>query len=66
MKSFTITEFCKRHGYSRSYYYKLASMGRAPRSFNPAGGARRITEAAEAEWIAALEAESAQGATVAA
>jgi hypothetical protein len=57
MASMTIDEWCKRHRISRSMYYKLKNSGKGPRTLD-IGNVRRITEASDAEWVAAREAES--------
>ena len=54
MRSFSIEEWCKLHGFSRRFFYKLKAKGEAPRSFK-VGASTRITEAANTEWIAARE-----------
>jgi hypothetical protein len=53
----TVNEWCEFRGYSRSYFYVLRNTGKAPRTHGK-GKAQRITCAADAEWIAAREAES--------
>ena len=60
MRSMTISEWAKRHGFSRAFFYKLESQGKAPRTFK-VNSARRISEAADAEWLAAREAEAVKG-----
>ncbi|MCK1691617.1 transcriptional regulator [Bradyrhizobium sp. 145] len=59
MISYTIDEFCNRHKFSRSTYYKLQRVGKGPRTM-PVLDCVRISEEAEREWIAAREAESRQ------
>jgi predicted DNA-binding transcriptional regulator AlpA len=56
MRSFSIDEWCALHGFSRPYFYRLEAKGIAPRGFY-IGKMRRISEQANAEWIAAREAE---------
>jgi predicted DNA-binding transcriptional regulator AlpA len=58
MKSITVAEWCARHGFSRGLFYLLKIRGEAPRHYK-AGTATRITEAADAEWVAAREAAAA-------
>ena len=58
MKSFSIEEWCKLHGFSRSFFYKLKKEQMAPRCFK-VGTSTRITEAANNEWITAREAVAA-------
>jgi excisionase family DNA binding protein len=55
MRSYSIEQWCELHDFSRSFFYKLASQGEAPRTFS-AGASRRISEEANREWIAAREA----------
>jgi hypothetical protein len=57
--SFTIDEFCGRHKFSRSTYYKLQRVGKGPRTM-PVLDCVRISEDAEREWVAAREAEAQQ------
>jgi hypothetical protein len=57
MRSFSIDDWCKLHGLSRAFFYKLASQGRAPDTFK-VGRCTRITEQANAAWIAARQADS--------
>jgi predicted DNA-binding transcriptional regulator AlpA len=58
MQSKTIEQFCDSHGISRAFWYALKKRGLTPRTFTIGGKLRRITEAAEREWIKAREAES--------
>jgi predicted DNA-binding transcriptional regulator AlpA len=57
-ESFTINEFCAVEKISRSFFYKLATQGKAPRTYS-LGSTRRISGEARKEWRAAREAESA-------
>jgi predicted DNA-binding transcriptional regulator AlpA len=57
-ESFTINEFCAAEKISRSFFYKLESQGKAPRTYS-LGNARRISRAARDAWRAALQAETA-------
>jgi hypothetical protein len=52
--SWTVDEFCARHSLSKSTYYALKQRGRTPRELI-IGRIRRITLAAEAEWLEAVE-----------
>lgn len=54
--SMSIRRFCKRHGISRSQFYVLLKGGRAPTTFWP-GKRRRVSFAAEIEWITRMEAD---------
>jgi predicted DNA-binding transcriptional regulator AlpA len=70
MRSFSLDEWCALHSLSRAYFYKMDSEGNAPRSFY-VGRVRRISETANAEWLAEREAapvnaEAASKATAAA
>lgn len=62
MRSFSVDQWCEMHDLSRSFFYKLAAKGKAPRTFD-VGAARRISEQANAEWIAAREAAPREDAT---
>jgi hypothetical protein len=53
--AYTIREFCARHGFSRSLFYKLKRCGKAPR-LKYVGIKPIITSEAEAEWRRAGEA----------
>lgn len=55
MRSFSIEEWCKLHEFSRPFFYKLQKQGEAPKTFN-VGRCVRISEDANATWIAAREA----------
>lgn len=61
---FTITEFCRTHGLSRSAYYRLRDEGRGPEEFrfndNMPKAKVLITKEAAARWRAGREAESKQ------
>ena len=57
MRSFSIDDWCKLHGLSRAFFYKLASQGKAPETFM-VGRCTRITEQANTAWIAARQAAS--------
>jgi hypothetical protein len=58
--SFSITQFCKRHHLPESQYHKLRSEGRGPRTMRTGSVGVRISREAEADWIAAREAETAE------
>jgi excisionase family DNA binding protein len=60
-ESFTIDEFCAAEKISRSFFYKLQSQGKAPKTY-PVGRTRRIRGAAIEAWRTAREAETAQAA----
>ena len=55
--SFTIKKFRARHGLSERQYFKLKSEGRGPREMLIGNVGKRISRAAELDWIAAREAE---------
>lgn len=57
MQSLTIAEWCARHKLSRATFYNLAQAGKAPRIMK-VGRSVRISEAADAEWLSAREAEA--------
>ena len=54
-ESFTINEFCAAEKISRSFFYKLDSQGKAPRTFD-VGNTRRISRDAYVAWRAEREA----------
>jgi hypothetical protein len=56
-KSYSVSEWCDRHGFSRGFYYLLLKRGKAPVTFS-AGRLKRISEEADADWVAAREAET--------
>ena len=55
--SLTIDQWCEKHNLSRSTFYKLKKLGKAPRIIKVLE-AVRITEDADREWCAAREAEA--------
>lgn len=55
----TIESFCDGENISRSTYYKLKKLGKAPREMKVLSGVR-ISPEARAEWRAAREAEAAK------
>ena len=55
-RSYTINEWCDARRVSRAMFYKLSQQDSAPRTHN-VGVKRLISDAADAEWIAAREAE---------
>jgi predicted DNA-binding transcriptional regulator AlpA len=58
MQSYSIDEFCGLHRFSRSFFYKIAKDGKGPATFK-IGCSTRISEQANTEWVAKLEAEAA-------
>jgi predicted DNA-binding transcriptional regulator AlpA len=54
---FTIDEWCQKNRLSRSTFYKLKKVGKAPRLAKVLE-AVRITEEADKEWVKAREAEA--------
>jgi predicted DNA-binding transcriptional regulator AlpA len=57
MNSISVDEWCRLHRVSRANFYVLQQRGEGPRIFK-IGRLTRISEAANAEWIAAREAAS--------
>ena len=57
--SFAIEQWCQRHNLSRSTYYKLKAVKKAPRTMEVLGCVR-ISEDADREWVKAREAEAAE------
>lgn len=60
MLSYSIDEWCKMHGLSRSFFYKLQSRGEGPNTFK-VGKLTRISEEANRLWVAGKEAEAGRG-----
>jgi predicted DNA-binding transcriptional regulator AlpA len=58
MQSYTIAEFCALHRISRNHLNNLIRDGHGPTTIKM-GRAVRITEAANAEWLAKLANEPA-------
>jgi predicted DNA-binding transcriptional regulator AlpA len=52
--TFSIGEFCRTHGVSRAFFYKLAKEGKAPRIMR-LGARRLISQEAAADWRRAME-----------
>lgn len=59
LPSFTINEWCAHRKVSRSMFYKLKGVGKAPRTHS-VGVRQLISPEADTEWIRQREAESAQ------
>ncbi|WP_408088038.1 transcriptional regulator [Rhodoplanes sp. SY1] len=57
----SIEDWCKAHGFSRAFYYKLKAQGLAPRELR-VGRAVRISFEADREWVQAREAAAAAAA----
>jgi len=55
--SYSIQEWCARHGFCRATFYVLKDRGEAPRHFK-VGRVTRISAEADAEWVTAREAAS--------
>lgn len=55
MTSLSVEDWCRAHGLSRSFFYKLKEQGEAPRTFK-VGRCTRISEEANREWVAKREA----------
>jgi predicted DNA-binding transcriptional regulator AlpA len=58
MSSKSIPQFCNAHGFSRSFFYKLDKLGKAPSTMK-VGALTRISDEAEREWVRRMEAETA-------
>lgn len=56
---YTIDEWCQRRRVSRAMFYKLAKLGKAPRTYY-VGTRRLISDQADAAWMRAQEAEADQ------
>ncbi len=54
-KAYSINEFCALHGISRSTYYNMRKVGKAPREMTVMGR-RLVSEEAGAEWRRQMEA----------
>lgn len=57
MQVWTIPEWCERRKICRASFYNLVRAGKAPRILK-VGRSVRISEAADAEWLRAREAEA--------
>ena len=55
--SSTISQFCARHRFGRTTYFKMRSSGCGPRELRQ-GRVVRITTAAELEWLERMQARS--------
>jgi predicted DNA-binding transcriptional regulator AlpA len=53
--SFTLQQWCKRHGISRAMFYILKKDDCAPRTFN-IGRSVRVSIDADKDWVLAREA----------
>jgi excisionase family DNA binding protein len=53
MRFYSIDQWCELKSFSRSYFYKLASQGKAPKTMK-VGRSVRISEAADEQWTSAL------------
>ncbi|BAT60619.1 hypothetical protein GJW-30_1_03167 [Variibacter gotjawalensis] len=58
MTSFSVDEWCRAHGLSRSFFYLLRSRGEAPRTFK-VGRITRISAQANEDWVRGREAATA-------
>lgn len=58
MKTYTIAEWCEMRKVSRSAFYQFRARGEAPQTVKIGLRAVRITEEADAAWLAAREAAS--------
>jgi predicted DNA-binding transcriptional regulator AlpA len=59
--SLTIDQWCEKHSLSRSTFYKLRKIGKAPRVIKVME-CIRITDDSDREWCAAREAEAMEAA----
>lgn len=50
MMSYSIADWCKMHGFSRGFFYKLQKRGEAPQIFK-VGKLTRISEDANRYWV---------------
>ena len=55
-KAYTINEFCKTYDISRSTFYKLQAIGKAPQIFS-LGRRILISASAAEEWLIKMENE---------
>lgn len=56
-QDYTLAEWCRLRRCSRSNFYRLLAVGKAPRTY-VVGTHRRITTEADAEWLRAREVEA--------
>jgi hypothetical protein len=54
-KAYSIEEFCRAHGISIAFYYKLKKAGKAPREM-AVGTRRLVSEESGAAWRNQMEA----------
>jgi hypothetical protein len=59
LRDSTVPEFCQRHGWSKSFFYKQLAVGRAPR-LTKDGRKSSIRAADELAWDLARNAEAAE------
>ena len=57
-QSYTIPQFCWAEGISRSQYYELKKIKKAPREMRPTNGTVRISPEARRDWRREREAEA--------
>jgi len=57
MGSISIDDWCRTHGFSRSFFYVLRNRGDAPRLMR-VGKCIRISEEANTKWVAEREAQT--------
>ncbi|MBR1156666.1 hypothetical protein JQ575_39560 [Bradyrhizobium sp. JYMT SZCCT0428] len=55
-KAYGVDEFCKVHGISRAFFYKILKAGQGPRLMH-VGSRRLVSDEAAAEWRRAMETE---------
>lgn len=58
--AFTVDHFCRSHGISRAFLYKLWQDGRGPRPMK-VGARTLISREAAADWRRLMEVEAAPG-----
>lgn len=57
---FSVSEFCRTHGISRAFFYRLAKEGRGPKTAK-VGRRTLISQEAATEWRRGLEERAGEG-----
>lgn len=58
VRGLTIPEFCRKHGFSRAFYYVLKQRGLGPREYRIGVKLVRISEQSEAAWLCTWQQEA--------
>jgi len=63
MRDYTIDAWCEKHQCCRATFYNLKKRGEGPRT-HKVGSRSRISEEADAEWVARMQSAAAEGGSV--